>query len=239
MEETAGSSVWAALITAREKTLARDRRGLVGDQGVLVTEELRGLLGPLGTGDMVNGSGGGRLWGRAGGTDPPAVLGGVCGNTGDTVSQEGAVEMRGQVCTEPAEREVSGAAPSPRESPAAPSPGGHHGSAAAEAAAGSPAGTHALAPPGLVPAGEPSSIGCGSPTGAAGGSVGLAGSFSEGGLRSGGRTGDWTGRLGLVQPRSAAQGRQPALSHGSTGATTRLRGAGGTGGSHTGTETYR
>ena len=54
MEETAGSSVWATLVTAKEKTLARDRRGAVGDQGVLVTGGLRGLLGSLGTGDVGN-----------------------------------------------------------------------------------------------------------------------------------------------------------------------------------------
>lgn len=95
MEETAGSSVWATLITAREKTLARDRSGVVGDQGPLVTGGLTGLLG---TGEE------GRAGGRAGGTGgAPGVLGGgVWGKSGAAVGQEGAVERRGQVCTEPA-----------------------------------------------------------------------------------------------------------------------------------------
>lgn len=73
MEETAGSSVWATLITAREKTLARDRSGVVGDQGPLVTGGLTGLLG---TGDEGSDSGDGRAAGRAGGTGgAPGVLG--------------------------------------------------------------------------------------------------------------------------------------------------------------------
>lgn len=49
--------------------------------------------------------------------------------------------------------------------------------------------------PGLVPAGEPGS-----------GSAGLERSFSNGELLGAGRTGDWSEVLGLVQPRSAAQG---------------------------------
>lgn len=99
----------------------------MGDQGVLVTGGFRGLLGPLGTGDVGSGSGDRRAWGRAGGTGPPAVLGGVCGSAGDAVSQEGAIETRGQVCTEPVERGVAGAAPNTHEptlppAQAAPSP---------------------------------------------------------------------------------------------------------------------
>lgn len=94
MEERAGSSVWATLIAAREKTLARDRRGAVVDQGVLVTGGLMGLLGPLGMGDEGTG--------RAGGTDIPVEPGGVCRSTDDAVIQDGADEMRGQGCAEPA-----------------------------------------------------------------------------------------------------------------------------------------
>lgn len=148
MEETVGSSVWATLITAREKTLARDKRGVVGDQDVLVPAGLRGLLGPLGTGDVGSGSGDRRAWGTAGGTGPPGVLGGVCGNAGEAVSQEGAVEMRGQVCMEPAERGASGVAPGPM-SPLHPLPrqlqaphwqGTSQGTAAAQAVVGSPGG---------------------------------------------------------------------------------------------------
>lgn len=215
MEETAGSSVWATLITAREKTLARDRRGVVGDQGVLVTAGLRGLLGPLGTGDVGSGSGDRRAWGGAGGTGPPGVLGGVCGNAGDAVSQEGAVETSGQVCTEPAERGASGAAPDPHKPPPPPCPGSSEpctGEGRAKVRRlhrlrpAAPVGQMCLALPGLVPAGEPSSVGRSSRAGAAGGSAGLARSFSDGELLSNGRTGDCTERLGLVQPRSAAQG---------------------------------
>ena len=88
----------------------------MGDQGVLVTGGLRGLLG---TGDVGSGSGDRRAWGSTGGTGPPGVLGGVCGTAGDAVSQEGAVETRGQVCTEPAERSVSG----PPRAPRTPCPG--------------------------------------------------------------------------------------------------------------------
>lgn len=112
MEETAGSSVWATLITASEKTLARDRRGAAGDQGVLVTAG--GLRGLLGTGEVGNGS---EDSGRAGGAGSPGVPGGVCGNPGDTGSQEGAVETRGQVCSEPAERGGSGVSPDLHEPP--------------------------------------------------------------------------------------------------------------------------
>lgn len=105
--------MWAMVITAREKTLARDKRGVVGDKGVLVTGLLRGLLGSQGTGDVGRGWGDRRAWGRAGGTGPPGVLWGVIVgvSAGDDVSQEGAIETRGQVCTEPAGREASGAAP--------------------------------------------------------------------------------------------------------------------------------
>lgn len=103
--------MWATVITAREKTLARDKRGVVGDKGVLVTGGLRGLLGSQGTGDVGRGCGDRRAWGRAVGTGPPGVLWGVSVgvSAGDDVSQEGAIETRGQVCTEPAGREASGA----------------------------------------------------------------------------------------------------------------------------------
>lgn len=111
MEETAGSSVWATLITAREKTLARDRNGVVGDQAVLVTGEVTGLLGPLGIGDVGPGSGDRRSWGMAGGTGSTGLLRGVCGTSGDVVSQEGAIELGGQVCKEPVERAASEALP--------------------------------------------------------------------------------------------------------------------------------
>lgn len=73
-----------------------------------------GLRGLLGTGEVGNGSGDS---GRAGATGSPGVLGGVCGYPGDTGSQEGAVETRGQVCREPAERGGSGAIPDLHEPP--------------------------------------------------------------------------------------------------------------------------
>lgn len=102
--------MWAMVITAREKTLARDKRGVVGDKGVLVPGLLRGLLGSQGTGDVGTGCGDRRAWGRAGGT---GVLWGVSVgvSAGGDVSQEGAIEKRGQVCTEPAGKEALGAAP--------------------------------------------------------------------------------------------------------------------------------
>lgn len=56
-------------------------------------------------------------------------------------------------------------------------------------------GRESAALPGLVPAGEPGS-----------GSAGLERSFSNGELLGAGRVGDWSEVLGLVQPRSVAQG---------------------------------
>lgn len=99
--------MWATVITAREKTLARDKRGVVGDKGMLVTGGLRGLLGSLGTEGVGTGWGDRRAWGRAEGTGPPGVLRGVSVgvSAGDDVSQEGVIEA------EPEGREASGAAP--------------------------------------------------------------------------------------------------------------------------------
>lgn len=57
-----------------------------------------------------------------------------------------------------------------------------------------------------VPAGEPGSTGCCPRAWAAGGSAGLERSFSDRELLSAGSAGDCSERLGLVQPRSAAQG---------------------------------
>lgn len=120
--------MWATVITAREKTLAKDKRGALGDKGVLVTAGLRGLLGSQGTGGVGTGWGDRRAWGRAGGTGPPGVPWGVSVgvSAGDDVSQEGVMEARGQVCAGPAGRESSGAAlratswPCPGEQLAAP-----------------------------------------------------------------------------------------------------------------------
>lgn len=185
--------MWATVITAREKTLARDKRGAVGDKGVLVTGGLRGLLGSQGTGDVGRGCGDRRAWGRAGGTGPPGVLGGVSGSAGDDVSHEGVIETTGQVCTEPAEREASGAAPKGCLRPLP-----RHPRASSQRAAGSPSAMNMPIVPALVPVGDPRGAG------AASGSTGLARLVSDGERLSNGRTGDWTERLGLVQLRSVA-----------------------------------